>query len=320
MTKAVMNRLGAAAMLALLGVSGGALAAPSCPETNDPQANYRCIFIDRGVSSFGDGKTGGFYELGLTGTLATSIYQAGLGLGSTVIDTNRKSVINSFGFASGNFNNVTNTGPQVGISDTATFGQRNVDSLNPLAQPFDDLEGFNVGGGFGLSFDYQFNGTLTAGGPVFSSGDIIFTYTNFLTNASETVLRINISGSSLQAANLDLFGTVSFDFNNDNIANDCTRTLCQAFWNFQTGPENWYNINGQGVAIAFALDTNVNPPFPAATQLTAGANASNAYWARQSTLDSSIRFNEISEPGSLALAGLALIGLAGVGARRSRKA
>lgn len=309
-----------------LAVMGSAMAAPQCPETLDPQANYKCVFIDVGAKGTGDGKTGGFYELGLTGTLATSVYTAGLAPGSAVIDTNRASVLAGLGFpASGVFDSVqkilnAGVGPNVGFSNSPSAGQRNVDSLNPLATGLDDTEGFNSTNGWALTFDYLFTGTLTAGGPQFTGGDIRFFYTDLATNAVQQILRVDVTGSNLNLANLDILGKVSFDFNNDgNQTNDCTTAFCQAFWNFQTGPENWFDLIGSGVELSFALDTNVNPPFPSLDQLTPGSDPSNAYWLRQTTLDSSIRFNEIPEPGSLALVGMALLGLAGVAARRSRK-
>lgn len=328
LTKAT-NYLSAAAAIGLLGASGGAFAAAQCPETGDPQADYRCVIINTGAGAtklWGDGVTGAFFELGLTGTLATSIYQAGLAAGSSVVDTNRKSVMNSFGITSGTFNNVLGAAPpQVNISDTASDVQKNIDALNSTV----DNEGLNQGNpglganrGWQLTFDYVFTGTLGAGGPSFTGGDILFTYTDLATGAFETVLRVNVDGSNLSAANLDIFGKVSFDFDN-NGSNDCLTALCQNFWSFQTGtpPQDWYTLNGDGVEISFALDTNVNPPFPVATSLTAGANPANPYWARQTTLDSSIRFiNEVPEPGSLALVGVAMLGLAASAARRSRKA
>jgi hypothetical protein len=326
MTASTFKKLAACAGVAtMIGWATGATAAPTCPETADPQANYKCVFINLGGppnplnAGFGDGKTGAFYELGLTGTLATSIYQAGLALGSAVVDTNRTSVINSFGFTTGTYNNILNNG-QVGISDTPTFDQKNIDALNGTI----DTEGLNVNfgpgfTGYALTFDYRINGTLTAGGPVYTSGDFIV-YFDDLSNgegADATVLRINITGSTLQAANLDLFGEISFDFDN-NGSNDCTTTFCQNFWNFQTGSQRWYDLDAMGLVISFALDTNVNPPFPTPDQLTAGSNPANPYWARQTTLDSSVRFN-VPEPASIALIGMALLGLAGGARRRARR-
>ncbi len=292
MTASTFKKLAACAGVAtMIGWATGATAAPTCPETADPQANYKCVFINLGGppnplnAGFGDGKTGAFYELGLTGTLATSIYQAGLALGSAVVDTNRTSVINSFGFTTGTYNNILNNG-QVGISDTPTFDQKNIDALNGTI----DTEGLNVNfgpgfTGYALTFDYRINGTLTAGGPVYTSGDFIVYFD-------------------------DLF--------DNNGSNDCTTTFCQNFWNFQTGSQRWYDLDAMGLVISFALDTNVNPPFPTPDQLTAGSNPANPYWARQTTLDSSVRFN-VPEPASIALIGMALLGLAGGARRRARR-
>ncbi len=334
MSISLFKRLSVVAGIGLLGASSAVLASPTCPETNDPAADYKCVFINTGVDKYGSGTTTqAFYELGITGTLATSLYylnnQGVVGLGSQVVDTNRKSVINGAGFVgSNNYTTLANPGgaPLVNINDTANTAQKNIDSFNALTT-IQDTQGLNVnfGGtnplnGFSLTYDYMLNGTLGASGPSFSSGDFAVYYDDLSTVADEhiQVLRVNITGSTLNAANLDLLGNISFDFDN-NGTNDCTTTFCQNFWNFQSGPQNWYSLAQQNVAISFHLDTNVNPPIPTADQLAIGANGGNGPFARQTTLDSSVRFN-VPEPGSLALVGLALVGLAGGTLRRSRKA
>lgn len=339
MSKTMFKRLAVMAGIGLLGFSGAASAAPTCPESGDPSANYKCVFINTGVNKYGTGtNTGAFYELGITGTLATSIYSlngAGIvGVGSAVTDTNRTSVINAAGFVgNASYNTLSNPGgaPLVNVNDTASFNQKNIDSLTPVGSGNFNSQGLNLDfgvppapfaalSGYSLTFDYEFLGTLTATGPSFNGGDIAFYYDDLSTAVDEhiQVLRVNVVGSTLNLANLDLMGKISFDFNNNgNTADDCLTAFCQNFWNFQAGPQNWYALAGQNVAITFALDTNVNPPIPTADQLAIGGVQGK--FARQTTLDSSVRFN-VPEPGSLALAGLALIGLAGGSLRRrSRK-
>lgn len=331
MSKLSLTRLSVAAGLVFLGASN-AFAASTCPETNDPSADYKCVFIDVNTNKYGSGTTTtGFYSMGYTDTLATSIYDTrptgGNLVGATVIDTNRTSVLNSYGFI-GSGNRTALAGNTVFFTDTASAGQKNIDQLNPSnpATSLTDTQGLNFSGvpallvpaGYQLTYDYLLNGVLGASGAAFSSGDFAVYYTNLATNATEQVLRVNIDTSQLTPANLFLFGTISFDFDNDPLTSECTSVLCQGFWNFQTGSQAFYALAGQGVQISFRLDTNVTPPIPEPEQLFASSTLQGVL-ARQTELDGSVIFNQVPEPGTLALVGLTLLGVASRSTRRARR-
>ena len=90
---------GLAAVGLLACYSFSASAAEACPESLDPAADYKCVFFDVGTSFNGadaNSQTTAFYELGYTGTLATSIYSPFSlpTVGSNIIDSNIKTVIN----------------------------------------------------------------------------------------------------------------------------------------------------------------------------------------------------------------------------------
>lgn len=334
-TKKLAQALGATGLL--LGANLSAYAA-TCPETNDPLADYRCMQINVGPGkpAFGDGKTAAFYELGITGSLSTSIYTPGLAVGSTVIDTNITSVLNSFGVVGTTtapsvaeqyaplFGPADASTPDVQIRDTAIApSEKDIDSLNPISGAFGDNEGFNVAGGWGLTYNTYLVGTLLAGGAVFNSGYIDVFYDDFANGlgADAQVLRINITGSNLDPANLALYGTTSFDFDGGAPSNDCTTVFCQNFWNFQTSvPSQWYALDGLGLDITMTLDTNVDPPIPDPYELREFTDGrGQAYWVRQTNQDGSVRFN-VPEPGTIALLGIGLVGMGFRVGRRSRSA
>lgn len=278
-----------------------------------------------GGASDGDTVTALIRELGMTGTLATSFYEGDpTVVGTRVVDTNIASVMSGYGYnpAPGGTNYTTVAGTTVTHTAVGTPGHRNIDALNTVDPSTEDYEGFTNGqtvpyttpGFWGLTFDYFLDGVTTATGVNYTSG-----YFNVFFNSSagiEQILRLEVTGSNLQAANLDLVGHITYDFNGDGTddANDLAKNLFIDAASGKTFHELW--VAGAGLpAVNWTLDTNVNPPIPTANQLVALAGGN---FVRQTTLDSSVNFQAVPEPAALALLGIGLAGLGVISRRKTR--
>lgn len=323
MKKALLATVAAAA----LGFGGAAYATP--------------IYIDNGVNHGPDNstKTSAFNTLGVTETSATSIY---LGvpqtIGTTVYDTNSVSVMQSYGFTAG-LKDSLGTAQLTAVYPQIPAGV-NVDLLNTptTGNGFTNGTGdFGWGNGYwGLTYEYTLTGVTTATGVYFSGGTIDIFYHDAapnisgLTNpdaaalASNTnktkVLEIDVTGSSLKAPNLTVFGKVDAAF----LAS--ASSFVQNFWHIAGGAgtsfAEYFNAGGSG--IDFKLDVNVNPADPTADhfwtqnyRLVEDGPIQTAFF-RQATTSGTIEFT-VPEPATLALMGLALAG-AGVVSRRRKQA
>src|SRR5690606_8446931 len=84
-------------------------------------------------------------------------------------------------------------------------GQCDIDALSPLVPPLSsDNEGFLQT--WDLQVAYTYNGTLTAAGPSYTSGFFNVFFNDLNNDANDRlVLSGALTGSLIQAANLDLF-------------------------------------------------------------------------------------------------------------------
>jgi len=244
--------------------------------------------------------TGIFNEFGFSQLLATSIYDFSDGsVFGSFYDTNIASELAAA--------NVPASGTALDGTSTVTLvtpdcagGQCDIDALSPLVPPLgSDSEGFL--GTWDLQVEYHFEGTLTAGGPVYTGGTFTVYFNDKVNDANDRVVLIgNLTGSTLEVANLLL----NFEL-----------TYAEAGFLYVDNGSGSFVEAGAGTKLV--LDTNVNPPIPTPDQLLLVADdTGNPNAIRQSTLDGSITAY-VPEPGSLALLGIGALGMSMVRRRRA---
>ncbi len=245
--------------------------------------------------------TGIFTEFGFSQLLATSIYDTdGMGnLTGGVVDTNVPADLAAAGIpAAGTA--LDGSTPVSLVTPNCAGGQCDIDALSPLVPPLgSDNEGFLQT--WDIQVEYKLTATLTGTGPVYNGGYMEFFFNDLLDDTNDrSILKAEVTGSSINAANLDIF----FDI-----------TMAEAGFLFVKNGSTFVDVADRltpGQYASFALDTNVNPPIPTANQLLLVGDKA----IRQTTLDGSITAS-IPEPASIAMLGLGLLGL-GAASRRKK--
>lgn len=296
------------------------------------------FYLNVGANGFDDGITESLSQLGFNATLATSFYFGNPSVpGTAVLDTNAPGTMAAAGFLAGPQVSIAPGNPPIDITPGAPVNNPrdpvrpddyNIDTLVALDGGLGDSEGFASGAGvfpwgtpagngvlWGFSYEYTLTGVTTATGVDFNTGLFRVFFENTAAGPGLEVLQLTVDGSQLDAANLAITGHVDFGWC-DALVGGCPLFIQNLFNDSLTG-ESFYDIWAAGgdptLAVAWRLDTNVDPPIPTANQLWVGTTGA---LIRQTTLDGSVTF-AVPEPGSLALLGVALLGAAALRRRKS---
>lgn len=265
-----------------------------------------------------DNKTGKFDDLGFTGMWATSIYDYNdTSVDGAFFDTNIGSELAAYGVP-GTYSSAAGGGSTVALSLPIAPGQTNIDALNPISDTVlgstADDEGYGTSWFF--TTEFHIDGTLAGGLPDYTGGsfDIIFNSAVGGVGDGETVLSGNfnrdsvvVDGTATSAASAQLW------FNITSAKADLFTVYSSPSDLVGTDLSTLAGVAGPEFRLAFVTDPAVPTPESLAlvdTNFIGGANVGDVA-IRQTTLDGSGQLpTSVPEPGSLALLGIGLMGLA----------
>lgn len=265
------------------------------------------LVINNGVDWAFDGdsstKTAVFNNLGFTGSTAVAVvYDPSLAVGSKVVTSNDAAYLSS----------------TFGITGSFAVGNVNIDALNTTTDGngFSNAQTFPYGtaGTWGLTYLLTLEGTLEAGGFVnYTKGTIDLFYQDG--GAAKKVAVLKMGATSNGTNNQLLTGGVDFSFVSG--LDTASADFVKAFWEDATTGKTLYETWATDpVTVNWILNNNNTP-----NAITTGddfTSGSVAYKRTTITSNGDLTFN-VPEPGSIALVGLALTGLA-VASRRRKQA